>query len=118
MAKASITEHGLRVKVGWFEALLAVQGSFELPIANLRGATEDPKYLGQGEVGLRSPGAGIPGLLAAGKFRKNGQTILSLWRRGQEIVVVELLDSRWDRLILGCDDAKALVREITKAISK
>ena len=118
MAKASITDNGLRVNIGWFEALRAVQGSFELPLTNLRGATEDPKYLGVGEVGLRSPGAGIPGLLADGKFRKNGQTILSLWRRGQEIVVVELVDAKWDRLVLGCDDAKALAIEINKAISK
>lgn len=118
MAKVSISGTALHVTIGWFEAIRSLRGSFDVPLDKVRGATEDPKYLGINEVGLRSPGAGIPGLVADGTFRKNGQRILSLWRRGQEIVVIELADSKWDRLVIGCDDAKKLVGIINKAITK
>ena len=118
MAKVSVTSKSLRVSVGWFEALRALKGSFEVPLTQVRGATDDPNYRGFGELGMRSPGTGLPGLVADGTFRKNGQKVLSLWRRGQEVVVVELDGFKWDRLVLGCEDAKALASIINKAITK
>jgi hypothetical protein len=37
---------------------------------------------------------------------------------GDGIVVIELDDSKWDRIILGCEDAKALAKQINSAIAK
>ena len=118
MAKVSVASKSIRVSVGWFEALRALRGSFEVPLSQVRGATDDPNYRGFGEMGLRSPGTGVPGLVADGTFRKNGQKVLSMWRRGQEILVVELEGAKWDRLVLGCEDAKNLATIINKAIAK
>lgn len=116
MAKVTINSGGLHVSMGLFETIRALQGSFNIPLSKIRGATDDPKYISSG-LGLRSPGTGFPGLIAEGTFRKDGQKTLSLWRAGQETVVIELANSRWDRLLVGCQDAKALTHLINKAIA-
>jgi hypothetical protein len=115
MAKVSMTNDRLVVTIGVLEAIQALQGSFTVPLRNVRGATEDPNYIRSG-LGLRSPGTGLPGLIARGTFRKIGEKVLSLWGHNQQIVVVELNDSKWDRLVLGCDNAKKLARLINEAI--
>jgi hypothetical protein len=115
MAKVSMTNDRLVVTIGVFEAIQALQGSFTVPLRNVRGATEDPNYIRSG-LGLRSPGTGLPGLIARGTFWKIGEKVLSLWGHNQQIVVVELNDSKWDRLVLGCDNAKKLARLINEAI--
>lgn len=117
MAKVSISNDQLRVTLGAFETLQALQGSFSIPLASIRGATEDPNYIKSG-IGVRSPGTGFPGVIAKGTFRKVGEKTLSLWRRNQEIVVVVLENARWDRLVIGCEDAKALAGRINRAIAK
>lgn len=116
MAEVSIREGFLVVSIGWFETIRALRGSFSIPMAQVRGATEDSRYVAPKELGLRSPGTGFPGLVAEGTFRKNGEKVLSLWRRGQEVVVIELADARWNRLVVGCDDAKALADLINRTI--
>ncbi len=117
MATVTVENGNLVVSVGWFEAIQALRGSFSIPLANVRGATDDPNYIRAG-LGFRSPGTGLPGVIARGTFRKIGEKVLSLWGRNQEIVVVELKSSKWDRLVLGCEDAKLLANQINAAIAK
>lgn len=116
MAQVTITATSMRVTLSAFEALRALQGSFEVPLGKIRGATDDPGYLKEG-LGLRSPGTGFPGLIAEGTFRKDGQRTLSLWRKGQEVVVVELTDSKWDRVLIGCADARTLAQKINTRLN-
>ena len=116
MAKLILTNNRMRVSIGPIEMLRALQGSFDLPFENVRGATEDPNYIKSG-LGVRSPGTGFPGLVAEGTFRKHGQKVLSLWRRGQEVVVIELANSKWDRVLIGCEDAKSLASEVNRALT-
>jgi hypothetical protein len=115
MATVSVENGNLAVSIGVFEAIQALQGSFTIPLKKIRGATEDPNYIRSG-LGLRSPGTGLPGRIARGTFRKIGEKVLSLWGHNQQIVIVELNDSKWDRLVLGCDNAKKLAQLINEAI--
>jgi hypothetical protein len=117
MAKARINDENLVVDLGFLEAIAALQTSFTIPLSKVRGATEDADYINSG-LGIRAPGTGFPGLIAKGTFRKNGQRVLSLWKRGDEIVVVELQGQKWDRILLGCSDAESLAAQINKASAK
>ena len=118
MATITITNDSLRVSIGAFEAVQALQGSFSVPLSSVVGATEDPNFIRAGGLGFRSPGTGLPGVIARGTFRKIGERTLSLWGRNQEIVVIQLINHKWDRLVVGCDDARSLVAVINKAISR
>lgn len=117
MANLIIREKSIFVRFTRFETLRALQKSFEIPLDKVRGATCDNEYIQSG-LGLRSPGTGFPGYIAEGTFRKNGQKILSLWKKGQQVVVIELEDSRWDRILLGCIDAKATTTELNRALNE
>lgn len=117
MVTVTISNENLRVEIGPLEAIQALQGSFSIPLSRVRGATHDQNYISAG-LGLRSPGTGLPGMVARGTFRKIGEKTLALWRRGQEIVVIELENSKWDRLVIGCEDAKTLSNLINSALAK
>jgi hypothetical protein len=117
MAKVAIIGKNLQVSIGILETIQALQGSFSVPLKSIRGATVDPDYIKAG-LGFRSPGTGFPGLIAKGTFRRHGQKVLSLWKRGQEVVVIELADGKWDRVLLGCKDAKSITNEINLAIAE
>jgi hypothetical protein len=118
MAKVEIKNDRLQVSIGAFEAAQALQGTFSVPLTCVLGATEDPNFIRVGSLGIRAPGTGFPGVIARGTFRKSGERTLSLWSRNQEIVVIQLIDHKWDRLIVGCDDAKSLVSLINRALTK
>lgn len=118
MAKVTITDSTLRVSLSWFESLQALRLSFEVPLRSIRGATEDSNYVISGELGLRSPGTGFPGLIAKGTFRKPDEKVFALWRKGQETVVVELQGAKFSRLVLGCTDARLLAGQINESIPK
>lgn len=115
MAQVSIAGDRLRVYIGVLETIQALQGSFSIPLSNVRGATEDENYI-RSALGFRSPGTGFPGLVAKGTFRKIGEKVLTIWHRNQQVVVIELVNSKWDRLVLGCEDAKSLADSINKAL--
>ena len=116
MAKIVIKNGVMHVSIGFLESIRALQRSFDVPLEKVRGATEDNNFVRAG-LGMRSPGTGFPGLVAEGTFVKHGQRALSLWRRNQEIAVIELQDSKWDRLLFGCDNAKQIVGTINQSLT-
>lgn len=116
MARVNIANQKLVIRIGALEAIQALQPSFSIGLEKVRGATDDPDYIKSG-LGFRSPGTGLPGVIAKGTFRKPGQKVLSLWNRGQEIVVIELSGAKWDRIVLGCNDAKKLSNQINAALN-
>jgi hypothetical protein len=117
MAKVTIKNDRLQVSIGAFEAVQALQGTFSVPLTSVLGATEDPNFIRVGSLGVRAPGTGLPGVVARGTFRKSGDRTLSLWSRNQEVVVIQLSDHKWDRLVVGCEDAKSLVKLINRALT-
>lgn len=117
MAKVTIKNDSLQVSIGAFEALQALHGSFSVPLSCVVGATEDPNFIRAGSLGIRAPGTGLPGVIARGTFWKSGDRTLSLWGRNQEIVVIQLSNHKWDRLVVGCNDAKSLVTLINDALT-
>lgn len=117
MAKVTIKNDSLQVSIGAFEALQALHGSFSVPLSCVVGATEDPNFIRAGSLGIRAPGTGLPGVIARGTFWKSGDRTLSLWGRNQEIVVIQLSNHKWDRLVVGCNDAKSLVTLINNALT-
>ena len=120
MAEVLILDSSIKIKMGPLETMGALKRSFEIPLNDIRGVTADNSYIKLGwehGLGVRSPGTGFPGLIAEGTFRKNGQKVLSLWRRGQEVVVIELANFKWDRLLLGCKDADDLSLRLNAALN-
>ena len=116
MAKVLIDNNSLKISLTLFEKIRALSPSLNFDLKNVRGATDDSSFIKDG-LGLRAPGTGFPGLIAEGTFYKKGDRIFALWHKGQQVVVVELQNSFYDRLAIGCKDAKKLAKEINAAIN-
>ncbi len=117
MAKVQINQNNLEIKLGLFEKIRALSSSLSYDLKNVRGATDDPTFIKDG-LGIRAPGTGFPGLIAQGTFHKKGDRIFAFWHKGQDIVVIELQNSHYDRLAIGCKDAKKLAQEINTSLQK
>ena len=120
MAEVLILDSSIKVKLRVSETIGALRRSFEIPLKDVRGATTDNSYIKPGwenGLGFRSPGTGFPGLIAEGTFRKDGQKVLSLWRKGQDVVVIELANSKWDRLVIGSSNADDLTLRLNAALN-
>jgi hypothetical protein len=60
--------------------------------------------------GLRAPGLAVPARRKVGTWRGRGRSLVSV-RRGQAAVVVDLTGQRFARLVIGVDDAAAVVSQ-------
>ena len=116
MPVLELTEKELVVHLRTWEAVLSLHGSIRIPLANVRGATADEGYRGR-ELGLRAPGTGVPGLLYAGTFYKNGDRQFVFIARGTHPVVIELANEKFKRIVLGVKDARRTAAEVSGAVA-
>lgn len=116
MANLEITDAGVKISFTFWEKLLTYKGNLLISIKNIRGATEDPTFMNDSLV-FRTRGAiGIPGLFSMGTFAKNGDRVFACWRRGQNVLVLELQGMKWNRIALGTSSAKTLAKDINAAL--
>ncbi|WP_426106850.1 hypothetical protein [Massilia sp. TSP1-1-2] len=115
MPTLELNKDELIVHLKLWEALASLQRTIRIPLKNVRGATDDEGFRGLA-LGLRSPGTGFPGLIDAGMYRKNGDRQFVFWTRGTHPVVIELANEKWDRIILGAHDARAMAAQINAAV--
>lgn len=116
MPEIVLTSSTLEVKMSFWERVGSLSSNFSIPLTAVVHATDDPSFIRHG-LGFRVGGTGMPGFIAEGHFRKNGNRIFANWRRGEQVVVIELQGQKWDTLALGCIDAKALATQINTAIT-
>ena len=113
--KLELTPDELVINLNFWERILAVHGSIRIPLKNVRGATEDDGFRG---YGLRSPGTHVPGIITAGTYRKDGDKQFAFVMRRTHLVVIELSQEKWARIILGVPDARSAVLRINAAVGK
>lgn len=111
MPTITIVEDCLQVHLSVLETILALQRSFAIPLTKVLGATDDPGFV-RGGTGLRLPGTHVPGVLTAGTYYLDGDRIFIYLRPKQHPLVIEMKDHRFDRLVLGVTDARAMAMQI------
>jgi hypothetical protein len=116
MPRLELTGRELIVHLRWWESLLALRPSVRVPLAHVRGATEDNGFRGLA-LGLRIPGTHVPGVISAGTFLRDGDKQFVFIRPRLQTVVIEMTDDAWTRLIIGVRDARAEAARINAAIS-
>src|SRR5687767_6026210 len=114
MPTIELTESELILHLGFWEKLVAVHGSLRIPLAHVRGATEDPGYF-TANMGLRAPGTYLPGIIAAGTYYHQGDRQFVYMTRRSHPVVIELAGERWARIVIGVAEARATAARINAA---
>ncbi|MFJ6566357.1 hypothetical protein ACIQNU_02975 [Streptomyces sp. NPDC091292] len=116
MARIDITPDGIEVRVEGRPRLLGRWRPLVVPRAHLRAVYADERA-GGSFPGLRwGVSSYVPGVLALGSFRSGGR--LSFWdvRDPAHVIVVELADEKYARLVVEVDDPAATVAAITALI--
>ena len=111
MAKVFIESKLLKVEFSFWERLGGFSSNKSFPIDQVLKCEGfevlDPKFLG-----IRTLGTGFPFIVALGHFQKSGKKILVAWRRGQQVIRIELKGTKPKYLVVGCEDASKLEKEL------
>lgn len=116
MPRLELSAQELVVHLTPWESFWSLRRSFRVPLAHIRGATEDNGFGGKA-LGLRIPGTYFPGVIAAGTFIKGGDKQFAYTRRKLQTVVIELAGNHWTRLVIGVPDARAEAARINAAVT-
>jgi hypothetical protein len=102
---------------GW-DKLWALKTRLEIPHANVRSVRADPTIARGWWKGIRAPGTHLPGVIIAGTFYQDGKRIFWDVKEPEKTIVMDLMDDRYDQLIVEVADPPEVVRTIQDAISQ
>ena len=105
MPQITVTDSELLVDLSKLEEFASLTKSLSIPRSDITSARIDPEILKH--LGFRAPGTGLPGVIAAGTFYKQGDRQFVYWHKGETPIVVELTHEKYDRLIIGLEPATA-----------
>jgi hypothetical protein len=115
MARVEIRGDQLTVHIEGADKLWTFKSTLEIPLVHVTGAAADPEVV-RGWKGWRGPGAHVPGVIVAGTFHLDGQRVFWDVHDPAKAVVIDLIDERYARLVIGVDDPTATVAAIRTAL--
>jgi hypothetical protein len=115
MAQLDVDGDLLIVRLGIIDAMLSMRSTMRFPLKSVKNVYVDP-VAGEEPKGFKAPGTAIPGTLTKGTFHFDGvKTFWNIWR-GTLVVVVELKDQKFDRLVIEQANPEAIVQKISEAL--
>ena len=117
MAQLDVEGDLLVVRLGIIDAMLSMRSTMRFPLTSVKNVYVDP-VAGEEPKGFKAPGTAIPGTLTKGTFHFDGvKTFWNIWR-GTLVVVVELSNEKFDRLLIEQANPEAIVGKILSAIER
>jgi len=115
----------LQLDVRGWDKLWAFKSRFAIPLAHVKGVStisgvsELKQLARQLGFGLRAPGTEVPGLIVAGTyyFLRGGRVFLDVHRPFERIVVIDLVDEAYRKLVVEVEDPEEAVRLIEDRVS-
>ncbi|MFJ7909515.1 hypothetical protein [Kitasatospora sp. NPDC096204] len=115
MAQVGIDGDSLVVEIEGLDKLWALKSRLVIPLANVRGATADPG-IAKEPKGIKAPGTYLPDVITAGTFHRDGERVFWDVHDASRIVVIELADEKYARLVVQVADPQATVALIESAV--
>ena len=115
VAKLTINKDTLQIELGFWERL----GSFSRNTTIQRSDITEVGHMEKVSLsifGYRVIGTALPKVVLLGHFRKSKKRMMVYWTRGQQALILDLKNSPYQRMIIGCDNAKALAKELTTGV--
>jgi len=116
MVSVTIDDGVLGVEMHGADKLWSLRSHLDLPLRNVRSIRRDPDVVRQWWSGLRAPGTWIPGVVKAGTFHKDGESVFFDVHDPANTVIVELRDERYSKLVLEVDDPERVVAAVRAAL--
>lgn len=103
MATVIVDSDSVTVELTGAEKLETMHGDVTVPRSSVVEAREVADAMAELH-GVRSPGTGLPGVLMAGTWRSAQDVIFAVCHGRRPGVVIELEDTKYDRIVLTVDD--------------
>lgn len=114
MVTVDVSLGDLLVELKGSDAAWSLRRHIHVPLDHVTAAHVSPP--GDEPIGLRIGGTSIPGRISAGRFWQRGfGWSFCCFRRPDEVLVVDLRDKRYRKLVLEVDDPRALASRIEAA---
>ncbi|EEU20737.1 MULTISPECIES: PH domain-containing protein [Lactobacillus] len=108
--KLSIENNNLIVEPQGLDKLWSLKNKLVIPLKHIAGATLDNTILFD-KKGLRSPGTAALGYYA-GSFHLNNEINFYNARKGSDIIVIQLKEEHYNRLILEIDNPRQWIDKL------
>ncbi|MCX6496655.1 MAG: hypothetical protein NTW23_04930 [Rhodoluna sp.] len=115
MAQLTLDNCSLKIELGFWERLGSFSRNQSIRISDIAEVSQMEK-VAMSIFGYRVVGTGLPGVVVLGHFRKSKKRMMVYWVRGQQALILDLKAGPYQRLIIGCSDAKALAKELSLAV--
>lgn len=109
MVELKVEDGKLMVHVRGADQLWALKSSLEIPLEHVAGIRADSSVAQGWFHGLKMPGTNIPGVLTSGTFYQHGNRVFWDVHDPEKTVVIQLLDERYNELIVEVADPAAAV---------
>ena len=97
------------------DKLWALRSRLEIPLAHVKSARVDPAFVGHERyVGLKIAGARMPGVITAGSFRQEGDTVFWDVHNPDKTIVIELDHEHYARLVVEVENPEEVLATIGK----
>ena len=117
MAQVEVVGDRLVIRLERADRLWSFHSELEVPLAHIRGAEVDPDRARLPWSGLpvRGEHGWLPGMIAAGQVRQDGQWAFWDVHDPERAVIIDLADERYARLVVEVDDPRATAASINQA---
>ncbi len=115
MVTVELDDGKLILEMEGLDKLWTLKSRLEIPLAHVRGASYDPTLADVSWKGIREEGTRIPGLITGGTFYQEGKRVFWDVKDAEKTVVIDLVDERYDQLVVEVGDPLAVVDEIQSA---
>jgi hypothetical protein len=116
MTEVGIGDGKLNIEMKGWDKLWALKGRLEIPLEHVKAAHADPE-IAKHPKGIRTLGTHVPGILTAGTLRQEGNSVFWNVHNPQNVIVIELHDERYARLVIEVADPHVTVATLNNALS-
>ena len=119
MAEVELAEDALIIHIRGLDRIFALKSRLEIPLSHVLGAQVDPEVAHPAAwKSLRLTATQIPWTVTAGTFYQEGERVFWDVHDPEKVVVIQLKDERYARLVIGVDDPPATAAAIQGAIGE
>ena len=106
-----VSKASLQIELGFWERLGSFSRNREIQLSEI-ASVECVQDVKMSIFGFRMIGTGMPKVVVLGHYRKDKKKMMVYWVRGQQALILDLKSGPYQRMIIGCSDAKAKAQEL------
>jgi hypothetical protein len=118
VVEITIAGDAVTLEVEGWDRLWVLKSRLQIPLAHIRGVRADPQVAHGWWHGIRAPGTNVPGVLTAGTFYQHGKRVFWDVHDPERTIVIELIDERYDELIIEVADPVRAVGLLQSSIRR